>query len=301
MLFGIAASWLILSNPSLPAKHSDSSDSRVIARVGSHSITLREAEREVALPLYQLDQQRSQLLHYSVQQLIDAELLQTEAKRMGKTVEELLESNADAQTSSQRQQPLIVALRRNTSIEILLPPVAEPVVTVPTDDDPSIGSPTAPVTIVEFSDFQCPYCKASVAVLKKVLRDYGDKVRLVYRDYPGPSHVYAEPAAEAAACAAAQGKFWEYHDLLFEQQYPGIGWDFVQLAQQSSLDVRAFSRCLHTHHYAEEIKGDLHDALKLGVTSTPTFFVNGRPLVGARSVEEFKFLIDKAISNTNQS
>ncbi len=301
MLFGIATSWLILSNWSLPPKHSDSSDSRVIARVGSHSITLREAERKVALPLYQLDQQRAQLLHYSVQRLIDEELLQAEAKRTEKTVEELLHSNADARTSSQRQQPLIVALRRNTSIEILLPPVAEPVVTVPTDDDPSIGSPTAPVTIVEFSDFQCPYCKASVAVLKKVLRDYGDKVRLVYRDYPGPSHVYAEQAAEAAACAAAQGKFWEYHDLLFEQQYPGIGWDFVKLAQQSSLDVRAFSLCLHTHHYAEEVKGDLQDAFKLGVTSTPTFFINGRPLVGARSVEEFKFLIDKALSNASQS
>ncbi|WP_447601673.1 DsbA family protein [Nitrospira sp. Nam80] len=135
-------------------------------------------------------------------------------------------------------------------------------------------------------------------MLKEVLREYGNKVRLVYRDYPAPNHVHAEQAAEGAQCAAAQNKFWEYHDLLFEQQYPGSGWDFELLARQASLDVTAFSRCLNAHDFAAEVNGDLQDALKLGVSSTPTFFINGRPLVGARSFEEFTFLIDKALTET---
>ncbi|WP_447601675.1 thioredoxin domain-containing protein [Nitrospira sp. Nam80] len=164
MFFCIIAAWFILSGTPLPSKPSDSTDSRVIARVDGHSITLEEAERHIALPLYQLDQRRLQLLQYSVQQLIDAELLRIEAKRTRKTVEELLESTADARTSDQRQQALIVALRRSTSIEVLLHPVTEPVVPVSADDDPSIGSATAPVTIIEFSDFQCPYCRESVSV-----------------------------------------------------------------------------------------------------------------------------------------
>jgi protein-disulfide isomerase len=225
--------------------------------------------------------------------------LRLEAKRTGKTVEELLESTADARTSDQRQQALIVALRRSTSIEALLPPVTEPVVPVSTDDDPSIGSATAPVTIIEFSDFQCPYCRESVSVLKEVLREYGNKVRLVYRDYPAPQSCPCRTSGGGAECAAAQNKFWEYHDPLFEQQYPGSGWDFELLARQASLDVTVFSRCLNAHDFAAEVNGDLQDALKLGVSSTPTFFINGRPLVGGRSFEEFKFLIDKALTETN--
>jgi protein-disulfide isomerase len=180
-----------------------------------------------------------------------------------------------------------------------LPPVAEPVLTVSPDDDPSVGPTAAPITIVEFSDFQCPFCKLSAGVLKEVLRAYGDKVRLVYRDYPAPNHIHAGKAAEAAQCAAAQGKFWAYHDLLFEyQQAAGSGWDFIQLAQQVSINLTEFTRCLDTHQYALEVENDLRDALSLGVRSTPTFFVNGRPLIGARSFDEFKQLIDRVLAET---
>jgi protein-disulfide isomerase len=309
---------LVLFGQRFSTQHSDSSDQRVVATVGTQSITLLEAERNVALPLYALDQQRARLIMYSVQQLIDEELLRTEAKRTGQTVEELLnaphsslKSDAShprvydeppldkAMATSQRRQTVITALRRQNSIRLDLPRITEPILTVSADDDPSAGPSAAPVTIVEFSDFQCPFCKLSAGVLKEVLRAYGDKVRLVYRDYPAPNHIHAGKAAEAAQCAAAQGKFWAYHDLLFEyQQAAGSGWDFIQLAQQTSIDLTEFTRCLNTHQYALEVENDLRDGLSLGVRSTPTFFVNGRPLIGARSFDEFKQLIDRVLAET---
>lgn len=316
VILGIAGSLLMFSKPTSPTKLSDSSDSRVVARVGNHSITLLEAEREVALPLYQLDQQRSQLLLYAVQKLIDAELLRIEATRTGKTVEQLVgrpSSSFRSDTANrlaaqlpifdntkaliERQQAMIVALRRQTSIQVDLPRITSPVLAISSDDDPSTGPASAPVTIIEFSDFQCPFCKQSASVVKEVLSAYGEKVRFVYRDYPAPNHIHAKQAAEAAQCAAAQGKFWAYHDLLFEHQQAGSGWDFNRLAQQTSMDITAFSLCLDTHEYALEVESDLRDALNVGVTNTPTFFINGRPLIGARSFEDFKLLIDAALAD----
>ena len=315
VVLGIAASLLVYSRTASPVKLNDSPDSRVIATVGNHAISLREAERRIALPLYQLDQQRSQLLLYAVQQLIDAELLRVEATRLGMTVEELvgtppssfrpdtaypieahLPNFDNTKSLLERQQAMVVALRRQTSIQLDLPRITIPVLAISSEDDPSTGPTAAPVTIVEFSDFQCPFCKRSAGVVKEVLRAYGGKVRFVYRDYPTPNHIYARQAAEAAQCAGAQGKFWVYHDLLFEHQQGGLGWDFNGLAQQASMDMATFSHCLGTHEYASEVEGDLRDALYVGVTSTPTFFINGRPLIGARSFEEFKLLIDTVLA-----
>lgn len=314
---GLATTCFILMLPVAisPARVSDVSDSPIVATVGNHSITLVEAERQVALALYQLDQQRTQLLLFAVQQLIDSELLQVEAARTGKSIEQLLgipRSSIDAghfspaptqahafdnaNALSQRRQALLASLRRQTSVHLSLPRITEPVLAVSTDDDPSVGPASAPVTIVEFSDFQCPFCKQSAQVVKQLLRTYGQRVRFVYRDYPAPNHRHAKHAAEAAQCAAAQGKFWAYHDLLFEYQKPGAGWDFYGLAQEASLDVDVFSRCLDTHQYASEVESDFRDALNLGVMNTPTFFVNGRPLIGARSFNEFQTLIDQALA-----
>ncbi|MCC2641279.1 MAG: oxidoreductase precursor [Nitrospira sp.] len=314
----IAGSLLMFSKTASPTKLSDAPDSRVIATVGNHAITLREAERRIALPLYKLDQQRSQLLLLAVQQLIDAELLRDEATRTGMTVEQLVGTPPftfrsdsaypidthlpifdNTKSLSERRQTMIVALRRQTTIQLDLPRITEPVLAVSTDDDPSTGPTAAPVTIVEFSDFQCPFCKRSAGVVKEVLRAYGEKVRFVYRDYPTPNHIHAQQAAEAAQCAGAQGKFWVYHDLLFEHQQTGLGWDFNGLAQQASMDMAAFSHCLDTHEYASEVEADLRDALNVGVTSTPTFFINGRPLIGARSFGDFKLLIDAALAEGN--
>ena len=301
------------------------SGNRVVASIGTRSITLREVEHTVALPLYQADQQRSQLLHHALQQLIDEELLKTEASRQHVTVSQLvadasqseaiarlanlpapvkqlspgkargsvdLDAPRDPQEQARLRQALLVSLRRQTNIRITLPEAELPILPVSADDDPSIGPADAPVTIVEFSDFECPYCRQSVQVIKEVLQKYPDKVKVVYRDYPSPNHQYAKQAAEAAQCAAEQGYFWNYHDLLFSQQVAGIGWDFAALAKQVGLDQQAFALCRNTGRYREEVTKDLQDALRLGVSSTPTFFVNGRPLVGAHPLADFKTLID---------
>ncbi|MGH7220076.1 MAG: thioredoxin domain-containing protein [Nitrospiraceae bacterium] len=304
------------------------SGNRVVASIGTRSITLREVEQAVALPLYQADQQRNQLLHQALQQLIDEELLKTEASRKGVTVSQLvadasqsesisrlanlpapvkqlspgkargsvgLEAPRDPHEQARLRQALLVAIRRQATIHIDLPAPEPPILPVSVDDDPSVGPATAPVTIVEFSDFQCPYCKLSAPLIKEILAKYPGKVKVVYRDYPGPNHPHAPQAAEAAQCAGDQGKFWDYHDVLFARQAPGTGWNFTELAKEIGLNQDAFATCLNTGRYREEVAKDLHDGFTLGVTSTPTFFINGRPLVGARPFAEFQAVIDRLL------
>ena len=311
-----------------PERYPSESGNRVVASIVTRSITQHEIEQSVALAVYQADQQRSQLLHEALQHLIDEELLKTEASRKGVTVSQLVadasqsesiarlanlpapvkrlnprkaqsnvatEMSLDPQEQARLRRALLVALRRQATIHINLPPPEPPILQVSTDDDPSVGPANAPVTIVEFSDFQCPYCKRSVPLIKEILAKYPGKVKVVYRDYPGPNHPYAPQAAEAAQCAGDQGKFWEYHDGLFDHQAAGSGWDFIELAKAIGLNHDVFATCLNTRRYQEEVAKDLHDAITLGVTSTPTFFINGRPLVGAKPFAEFQTVIDRLL------
>lgn len=310
------------------SQHSD-----ILAQVEHRFITLREVEQAAALPLYQLDQQRTHLLQQTVQHLINEELLQAEAGKRGIPVAQLLSDASQSATvarlaslpapaklirpgtthdksedvtlrgpqeEARIRQALLVSLRRQADIRLTLPVAEPPVLAVDTDDDPSVGPADAPIIIIEFSDFQCPYCQKSVATLKEVRRLYGDKIRVVYRDYPGPNHPHAAPAAEAAQCAGDQGIFWEYHDALFNHQAPGTGWDFEALARELGLHANEFSSCLNTGRYREEVRKDLQDGLALGITSTPTFFINGRPLVGAQPLAEFSRLIDPLLSKPHQ-
>ena len=152
-----------------------------------------------------------------------------------------LEAPRDPQEHARLRQALLVALRRQATIHINLPAPEPPILPVSADDDPSVGPANAPVTIVEFSDFQCPDCKLSVPVIKEILAKYPDKVKVAYRDYPGPNHPHAPQAAEAAQYAGDQGKFWEYHDNLFDRQAPGTGWNFTELAKEIGLNQDAFA------------------------------------------------------------
>ena len=198
----------------------------------------------------------------------------------------------EAQEEARIRQALIVSLRRKADIRVTLPNLDPPVLAVDTAGDRRLGPDRAPITIVEFSDFECPYCQQSVKVLKALRHLYGERIRVVYRDYLGPNHAHALQAAEASRCAGAQGKFWEYHDLLFDHQSSGKGWDYALLAKQLALQQTEFASCLQSGRFREQIAKDLQDGLKLGITSTPTFFVNGRPLVGAQPLANFQALID---------
>jgi protein-disulfide isomerase len=321
LVIGLAAflliSWSDWQNR-VPESPTVNNPDSIVAWVGSRSITLREVEQRVALPLYQADQQRYHLLQQTIQLVIDDELLRAEASRKGVSIPQLLhdasESEAvsrlldpptpgrqltpirrsvtDLQDEARVRQALLVSLRRKSDVRNLLPALEPPVLAVGIGHDHQLGPEGAPVTIVEFSDFQCPYCRQSVKVLKELRQVYGERIRLVYRDYPGPNHRYALQAAEAARCAGEQGKFWEYHDLLFDRQSAENGWDFHALAQELGMNQQQFAACLTSGRFRKDIGNSMRDALKLGMTSTPTFFINGRPLVGAQPQANLRALID---------
>ncbi len=167
------------------------------------------------------------------------------------------------------------------------------------DDDPFLGEDNAPVTIIEFSDYQCPFCKKFYdETEKQLIKDYVEtgKVKFVYRDFPLDSiHPLARKAAEAAECADEQGKFWEYHDKLFETQKLDEA-SLKQHAKDLGLDTEQFNSCLDSGKYKDEVQKDLDDGIKAGVTGTPTFFINGKKVVGAQPYSVIKQIIDDELS-----
>jgi protein-disulfide isomerase len=165
-------------------------------------------------------------------------------------------------------------------------------VEVSVDDDPFKGEENAPVTIIEFSDYQCPFCKKVEPTINQIIETYGDKIRFVYRDFPLGFHKYAQKAAEAAECADEQGKFWEYHDKLFENQQAINIENMKQWAKDLNLDSSKFDECLDSGKYASEVQKDFEDGQAIGVSGTPTFFINGQRLVGAQPFSAFKAVID---------
>jgi len=169
---------------------------------------------------------------------------------------------------------------------------------VSVDDDPALGPENAPVTIIEFSDYQCPFCaKWHVEVFTRLMADYQGKVRFVYRDYPLYSiHPQAGPAAEAANCALEQNAYWEFHAALFSEKYPLGNETYLLYARELGLDVDKFSQCVSERRYKAEVEADFSAANKLGVNSTPTFYINGRGLIGAQPYEAFKQVIDEELA-----
>jgi protein-disulfide isomerase len=147
---------------------------------------------------------------------------------------------------------------------------------VPLDDSPTRGAPMAKVTIVEFSDFQCPHCAAAHPELVRLLREFEGQVRLVYKYFPLSGHSRAAPAARAAEAARAQGKFWEMHDLLFEHQRELEDDDIRKYAQQLGLDMERFERDWNAEDTAQRVDADRQLGIKLGIEATPSFFVDGR-------------------------
>ncbi|MFH0860718.1 MAG: DsbA family protein [Candidatus Altiarchaeota archaeon] len=168
------------------------------------------------------------------------------------------------------------------------------------DDDPVKGSENATVTIVEFSDFECPFCaKFYRETLPLLEKDYihTGKVKLVYRDFPLTIHDYAPKAAEAAQCANEQGRFWAYHDRLYDSPSELNISDLKRHAVELGFDSKKFDECLDSGKYAEEVMADVNDGNELGmVSATPTFFVNGIAIIGAQPYEVFEQVIDSQLS-----
>lgn len=165
-----------------------------------------------------------------------------------------------------------------------------------TKDDHIRGNFNAPITLVEFSDFECPFCGRHFPTLNKILSDYKGKVRLVYKHFPLSFHPNSQKAAEASECASEQGKFWEYHDKIFENQASGLSLDkFKQWAKDLGLDTQQFNACLDSGKYAQKVQTDYQEGLQKGVNGTPVTFINGQLVSGALPYESFKQIIDSIL------
>ncbi|MBI4407446.1 MAG: thioredoxin domain-containing protein [Candidatus Kerfeldbacteria bacterium] len=165
-------------------------------------------------------------------------------------------------------------------------------------DDPTLGNPAAPIVIISFADYQCPYSKAAEEIMVNLVQRYPDDLLFVYRDFPLYTHPQAEAAAQAAECADEQNQFWPYNALLFEQQdnlaQAGL---FATLAEQLNLDLIQFNDCVAASQTAVEVQHDLDEALLAGLNATPTYFVNGTKLVGVRSEADWVDTIETILSD----
>lgn len=202
------------------------------------------------------------------------------------------------QGRQQLERTMSEKLRKGAQVRLLISEPQPPTQAISTDDDPSRGVATAPVTIVEFTDFQCPSCAAMHPVLEEVLKSYGNKVRIVVRDFPLAMHVNARKAAEAANAAHAQGKFFEYAALLFKRQDALDVPSLKKYASELGLDRARFDAALDGGAFAAEVRRDTADGEMYGIDSTPTIFVNG-VLLKTLSAEDLRAAIDRALGATS--
>ncbi|MGO9454942.1 MAG: thioredoxin domain-containing protein [Candidatus Binataceae bacterium] len=304
----------------------------VVATVGSHKITEAELDTKIKPEMAALDGKIYDLKHQALQSMADEYLIEEAAKKEKLSVTDYLkkevEQKADKVTEAdaqkyydQRKGPgtppfdqikgrliaalqnqaeqaqrekLLDSLRKQEPTRILL---KAPRIEVASAGHPSVGPANAPVTIIEFSDFQCPFCKRVEPTLKEVREKYGDNVRLVYMDYPLPMHNHALDAAKAGRCAAEQGKFWPFHDAMFADQSKESPADLKAIAKNLGLDTGKFDTCLDQAKYEAGVQSDLEQGRQLGIDGTPAFFINGRMLVGAQPPESFNQIIDEELSS----
>jgi protein-disulfide isomerase len=198
--------------------------------------------------------------------------------------------------TAKRQSEFVASLRQQHPPEIKLEP---PRLTRSIGGGQS-NRPAAPVSIVQFSDFQCPYCSALDTTLGRILKEYGPSVRLTAKQFPLPAHPQALKAAEAALCAGEQKRYWEMHQILFSSQSLVAQEAFEDLAKQAGVDAAAFKSCMAHHHFLGDVTHDMADAKAVGVNSTPTLFINGVMVVGAKPYEALKDIIDSELRHTQR-
>jgi protein-disulfide isomerase len=273
----------------------------------------------------------------ALQTVLNQKLIEAEAKKKGVGKEDLLKSEVDSKVADpsddevsayykarqdQYHQPLDEVrdkIRQDLKIQAILKAraayaeelmqqavndgsvvllVRPPKVDVPADPARLRGDPKAPVTIVEFSDFSCPFCRKAETTIKELLEKYQGQVKLGFRDFPLTQlHPKAELAAEASRCAEEQGKYWEYHDLLFAEPDKQGRDDLIEHARTLKLDDKQFDACLSGGKFKRDVVRDMELGMSSGVSGTPGFFVNGAFLNGAQPAGEFEKIIDQALAS----
>ncbi len=313
------------------------SSATTVATVGGVEITLAEAQERVRSELLELDNARYDALRGGLDTIIAERLMGLEAKARGMTIAELgvieIENKTDEPTEEQieevydankerlgdttldevrseivgflesqlasvRAGRFLSGLRAKYETVVFLDP---PVSDVDAGGrEGRGGGKDAPITIISFSDYECPYCRAGEQTVKRVLEKYGDKLHYVHRDFPLPFHANAHTAAQAARCAGDQGKFWEFHDGLFAGN--SLSTDALrELAGSIDVDRAAFDECLSSGRFKDAVDEDLEAGQRVGVSGTPAFFVNGRMLSGAQSFEAFERIIDEELARVERA
>jgi protein-disulfide isomerase len=187
---------------------------------------------------------------------------------------------------------------KKTPVEVYIEKPRRPTFDVSVGNAPTFGSKTAKVTIVEFSDFQCPFCAKGADVLTELKKKYGDKIQVAFKQYPLPFHNHAEGAAVASLCANEQSSklFWKMHDEMFKNQDSLSADGLKKLAKNVGLNSADFDKCMAENKYLAQVKADMEEGQKINVKSTPTFFINGQLIAGAQPLDVFTQLIDEELS-----
>ena len=245
---------------------------------------------------------------------LEAELTKRRGTVSDAEIQKVYDDNKDrvgAQTLDQLRPSITQFIQRNRDAQNLAILVDElrktgPAVKVSLDPprydvaiaahDPMRGPATAPVTIIEFSEYQCPFCGRVTPTLKALEQKYGDKVRVVFKDFPLQNHLQAPKAAEAAHCAGDQGKYWELHDRLFANQQQLQIADLKKHAGEVGLDQATFDQCLDSGKNAKIVQEDVDLGSSMGVSSTPTLYINGRLVTGAQPTSVFEAIIDEELA-----
>jgi protein-disulfide isomerase len=315
----------------------------VVAQVGDTQITEEQLQKQSAADLAKARSAllHARYAYYSaereaVNKAVDQGILADQARAENITVDELLKRHVDSQIKEPSEETLRIyflnintdqpysvvrpkiverihslqqkkygaeylkSLREKKKIVVLLEPPREEVAV---GDTPVMGPAAAPVTIVEFADYQCPYCRAVEPTLNQLREQYKDKIRYSYRDFPLPMHPYAEKAAEASRCAGEQGQFWPYHDRIFTGDAESLSDSNLRsTAAALKLDSDKFGKCLDSGKEQAAVEKDLDQGKNLGVSGTPSFFINGYYVSGAISYDDLRELVDQQLAQqTNKS
>ena len=328
-----AAQVKVIAKPTAPPA-TNADRARVLAVVNDKQITMGDIETSLRPLIFNVQEQVYALRKQDLELKVNDTLLAQEAQKRGVTTRALLDAEVSAKvprvTDAQAQEfynqnkdrisgefaqlkPQIIQyvqeekeqeatvayaaqLRRAAKVEINLTAPESPSFTIATDDQPVKGTAKAVVTIVEFTDFECPSCARQHPILDRIVSEFGDRVRLVVRDFPLSQHANARKAAEAAEAAREQGKYWEYAAVLFRNQ-SALGVDKLrQYASELGLDRARFDASLDSGKFAEKVQRDVMDGEKLGINGTPTIYINGKR-VADNSYESVKSAIEATLKS----
>jgi protein-disulfide isomerase len=325
---GLSAALLVLGVGRVFAQNG----SNVVANVGGVQLTMSDLENEESAKLLTAHYQYYQAEIKALNDLIDKKLIEQKANSEHLTVEQLLDRDINSQVKDPTEDQMKVyyegletdqpyesvrskilekirqlrtdkvraeyvrKLRAETEVYIALaPPRAGNLENQTAQNTLTLGSDKAPVKLVEFADYECPYCQKVAADVRKLVADYGDKIAFTYKDFPLPMHARAEKAAEASRCANEQSKYWQFHDELYHSKELDVDQLKAQ-ARALQLNVDQFDKCLDSGVETAAVQKDKKEGEHLGISGTPSFFVNGHYLSGALDYAALRQIVDQQLA-----